>query len=166
MSNISMTILLEATDEHYAWMLGESAAPKNAPLLLSEGIADRIILQLLRDLALDVGQQWTPSSWLIVENNELVGLISYKTVPAADGSIEIGYGIAPTHEGRGIATRAVAELILRAKHSGLRVIRAETTIDNIASQRVLERNNFIRAGERNDPEDGALIVWRYNLSNG
>ena len=40
---------------------------------------------------------------------------------------------------------------------------AETSVENRASQRVLERNGFVRCGERVDPEDGVLVAWRLRL---
>lgn len=39
-------------------------------------------------------------------------------------------------------------------------VTAETSVQNQASQRVLERNGFLRTGGRVDPEDGELICWR------
>ena len=46
----------------------------------------------------------------------------------------------------------------------MRLVNAETSIDNIASQRVLERNGFARVGERVDEEDGPLYCWRKVLA--
>jgi RimJ/RimL family protein N-acetyltransferase len=40
------------------------------------------------------------------------------------------------------------------------LVSAETRVDNIASQRVLERNGFVQIGERVDAEDGPLICWQ------
>ena len=52
---------------------------------------------------------------------------------------------------RGHATRAVAAMLEAARRDGVRVVLAETIVDNIASQRVLERNGFERFGTRRDP---------------
>ena len=38
-----------------------------------------------------------------------------------------------------------------------------TAIANIVSQRVLERNSFVRTGTTYDPDDGELIWWRRDL---
>lgn len=40
------------------------------------------------------------------------------------------------------------------------LVSAETSAGNVASQRVLERNGFVRTGERVDEEDGQLICWQ------
>ena len=73
--------------------------------------------------------------------------------------------MAPTRRGRGATTAALADLLEWAR-SDRRVERviAETNHDNIASQRVLERNGFTRIGERVDEEDGALIVWQTQVA--
>lgn len=106
-----------------------------------------------------VARPATPSAWLIVEGGEVVGLCAI-TRPPVDGFVDIGYGIAPTRQGSSAATRAVARVVAWADgDSRVRRLTAEIAVDNVASQRVLERNGFLRCGERVDPEDGALLCW-------
>ena len=50
---------------------------------------------------------------LIVEGTQVVGLGGY-TGPPVDGVIEIGYSVAPSCQGRGIATAAVGQWLDRA----------------------------------------------------
>lgn len=98
--------------------------------------------------------------WMILCGGEVVGLCSYKQVPK-DGIAEIGYGIASSKRGLGHATRAVAELLRAAElDPDVRVVAAETSIGNVASARVLEKNGFEQTGSRFDAEDGELIVWQ------
>src|SRR5437764_15495236 len=59
--------------------------------------------------------EWVDPDWwshLIVdpEAGELIGLGGYKG-PPVDGEVEIGYGIAPERQGRGLATAAARWLI-------------------------------------------------------
>ena len=62
-------------------------------------------------------------------------------------SANLGYWVAERANGRGLATRAVAELIPVAfGELGLHRLEAGTAIANIASQRVLEHNRFTRVG--------------------
>ncbi|MFE6050162.1 GNAT family N-acetyltransferase [Kitasatospora sp. NPDC056446] len=64
-------------------------------------------------------------------------------VDLADGSAELGYRIAESAAGRGLATAAVAEACrLAAASYGLTALTAVTTVDNPASQAVLTRNGF------------------------
>ena len=55
---------------------------------------------------------------------------------------EIGYGLAPRVRGRGYGRRMVAELVSILQGVGVSEIRAQTSADNIASRRVLERAGF------------------------
>ncbi len=123
-------------------------------------IAPVEVLQMLAGVAVEVWKRFSPASWLIVEDNEVVGLCSI-TRPPHHGIIDIGYGIAPSRRGRGAATQAVADIVSWARNNPVVLaITAETTHENIASQRVLEGSGFQRIGERFDEEDGDLICWK------
>jgi RimJ/RimL family protein N-acetyltransferase len=64
-----------------------------------------------------------------------------------DGVAVLGYRVAEHVAGRGVATAAVRELcLLAAAQYGLHTIRAATTRDNVASQRVLIKAGFRAAG--------------------
>ncbi len=151
-------MILETTKDDYARLiLGQ--APRNLRLP-DTPIAPPVILEMLAGVADRVWQVFSPASWLIVENDEVVGLCSI-TRPPERGVIDIGYGVAPSRQGRGSAGRAIGEIVAWAKASAdVTAITADTSTTNLASQRVLERNGFIRVGERIDKEDGPLICWR------
>lgn len=151
-------MIVETTSEDYASLcLGR--APRQFDNADSP-IAPVEVLQMLADVAARVREKFAPASWLIVENEEVVGMCSV-TRPPSNGVIDIGYGIAPTRQNRGFAGRAIGDIAAWARTSpDVRAITAETSIANIASQRVLERNGFVRVGERVDEEDGPLICWR------
>jgi [ribosomal protein S5]-alanine N-acetyltransferase len=62
-------------------------------------------------------------------------------------SCSLGYWVGAADNGRGLATAAVREIITVAfGELGLHRIQAETLLHNVGSQRVLERNNFVRIG--------------------
>jgi [ribosomal protein S5]-alanine N-acetyltransferase len=64
-----------------------------------------------------------------------------------DGTAELGYRAAQHVAGRGVATAAVQELCqLAAARPGLRKLRAATSRDNAASQRVLAKAGFVPVG--------------------
>ncbi|MEO8020079.1 MAG: GNAT family N-acetyltransferase [Pseudomonadota bacterium] len=88
-----------------------------------------------------------------------VGSCLFKA-PPADGMVEIAYGLAPEHWGKGYATEAAKALVDYAFASGqVRVVRAHTLPQPNASTRVLVKSGFLRVGEVIDPEDG--LVWRF-----
>ena len=151
------------TDQDYAWLLGE--APRTDDLRQCDGgIAPAEVTAMLRGITANLTIDDTrPLAWLIADGEEVVGMTSF-TKRGEDGRYEIGYGIAPTHEGRGVMTAAIAALLPILSADGHRGLTAGTSVDNPGSQRVLEKNGFVRTGTRDDPEDGLLITWAIDLT--
>jgi ribosomal-protein-alanine N-acetyltransferase len=64
-----------------------------------------------------------------------------------DGTAVLGYRVAQQVAGRGVATASVRELCrMAAARHGLRILRAATSADNAASQRVLAKAGFVPVG--------------------
>jgi ribosomal-protein-alanine N-acetyltransferase len=62
-------------------------------------------------------------------------------------SADLGYWVAQRHNGRGVGTAAVGEVLrLAFGELGLHRVQAATLLHNVGSQRVLERNGFTRIG--------------------
>jgi len=78
----------------------------------------------------------------------IVGRITLNSiVRGAALSCSVGYWVSQSVNGRGVATAALREIIAVAfAELGLHRIQGETLLDNVASQRVLERNGFARIG--------------------
>jgi len=76
-----------------------------------------------------------------LSNGRAVGGIGFKGQPDG-GCVEIGYGLVPSARGHGYAAEAVIALLTVAADHGLFKVIAETTLDNIASQRTLIRAGF------------------------
>jgi RimJ/RimL family protein N-acetyltransferase len=70
-----------------------------------------------------------------------VGGIGFKGQPDG-GCVEIGYGLAPSARGHGYAAEAVIALLTVAAGHGLAKVIADTTVDNVASQRTLVAAGF------------------------
>jgi len=85
---------------------------------------------------------------LIVRTGVVVGVLSITNiVHGALESATVGYFVAREHNGQGIATAAVGLAVEWAfEEAGLHRLEAGTLLDNLASQRVLERNRFTRIG--------------------
>ncbi len=84
-----------------------------------------------------------------------IGGLGFKGRPVG-GCVEIGYGLAPSARGYGYAAEAVLALLGVAADQGLSTVIAETTPDNLASQRTL-----IKAGFRLASADAEL--HRYEI---
>jgi len=82
---------------------------------------------------------------LVGEDGTVLG--RFNLVDLEDGTAELGYRVAQQVAGRGVATATVRELCrLAAERYGLRMLRAATTYDNVASQKVLAKAGFVAAG--------------------
>ena len=86
--------------------------------------------------------------WAIVADGRIAGMIAVADV--IRGALQlgnVGYWVAEAHNGRGLATAAIADVIEFAfGEAGLHRLEAGTLVDNHASQRVLEKNGFERFG--------------------
>ena len=77
----------------------------------------------------------------------------------------LGYRVAQPVAGRGVATATVQELCrLAAAEYGLRTLRAQTSYDNVASQKVLTKAGFVpcwsRPSSAVDQAPGIGVTWR------
>ncbi|HEU5425724.1 MAG TPA: GNAT family N-acetyltransferase [Actinocrinis sp.] len=74
-----------------------------------------------------------------------IGTAGFFGPPDAAGEVTIGYGMVEPEWGQGYGTAAVAELVeICRAHGGVSAVNADTDLDNIGSQRVLEKNGFER----------------------
>jgi len=89
------------------------------------------------------GEQGPFGPYQIVRKSDgsAVGGMGFKG-PPVDGTVEIGYGLIPGARGRGYAAEALVALLAIAGDQGVSRVRADTTNDNIASQRTLQRTGF------------------------
>ena len=85
---------------------------------------------------------------VILDGGRVVGRATLSgVVRGALQSCALGYWVAEECNGRGLATRAVGEMLdVAFVELGLHRVQAETLLHNVASQRVLERNGFTRYG--------------------
>lgn len=86
--------------------------------------------------------RWSvPYLIVLTEEPRIVGSIGGKGLLDTEDEVEIGYNVAADFRGRGIASRAVAEIITLARIDGISLI-AHVEPDNEASRRALLRNSF------------------------
>jgi RimJ/RimL family protein N-acetyltransferase len=148
--------LLEASDADFDWMLG-TVKDRAGLRLPPGGVDDPVVLRIVRAMT---------RTWMIVREGEVVGLCSYKR-PPSEGCVEIGFGIAPKRRGAGLATAGVAAIVeIASNDPTINALTAETATANLASQRVLEKNGFVRTGRRRQAEgDVAFTRFRLNVRN-
>ena len=83
---------------------------------------------------------------LVDDSGAVVGRVNL--VDIENGSAELGYRIAEKAAGKGLASAAVRALVgLAASEYGLTMLRAGTSVRNVASQAVLRRAGFRQVGD-------------------
>ena len=94
-------------------------------------------------------------AWLILEDGVAIGEAGTHGPPDEGGDVEIGYGIAESSRGRGLASEFVTALAdhILARDGVHRVVARSVIAENLPSRRALEHAGFQLERE----EDG--LVW-------
>jgi ribosomal-protein-alanine N-acetyltransferase len=100
--------------------------------------------QRMRDLYRGRGDKF---QWIVEEDRQPAGWITLVVSNWEHGLAEVGYALATEHQGRGLMSRALV-LLLSDLFANTRIERVEArcAIDNLPSQRVLEKVGFEREG--------------------
>ena len=108
--------------------------------------AEYFTLEQQRELARN------PTAFAILEELQIAGVITLSNVSyGAFRSAIVGYWVDAQRNGRGLASRALAAVVTHAfGELSLHRLEAGTLVDNVASQRVLEKNGFERIGIARD----------------
>ena len=160
-----MTTLIELTDEDIAAMLRADGLVRPGLKQPAGGVDTPEVLLHVRQLATKLRHDgFYGGHWMMIASGEVVGLCGFKALPTHDGEVELGYGVAASRRGLGHATAAVAAIVEETRaNPAVRTIVALTALENLASQKVLDRNGFQLVGKRIDPEDGEMLLWRKHL---
>jgi RimJ/RimL family protein N-acetyltransferase len=96
----------------------------------------------------------------IILNKKAIGNIILEKINYKSKSGNIGYWVGKKYQGKGYVTNAI-QLFLKniKKRFKIKIVRAETKIKNIASQKVLEKNDFSLKKRK----DNKLIFWEKKL---
>ncbi|HEY3674744.1 MAG TPA: GNAT family protein [Candidatus Tumulicola sp.] len=100
--------------------------------------------------------------WLIyfkhASEHEPLGWVSLRIADRAPTNAEIGYSVVSERRGHGIATEAVAAILIEAFETArLRTVKAYCVPDNAPSRQVLSRNGFEDEGVM---PNGAMVAGR------
>ncbi|WP_338876016.1 GNAT family N-acetyltransferase [Spirosoma sp. SC4-14] len=83
--------------------------------------------------------------WMAIDRQkqQFVAEAKFKGEPDETGTVEIGYGTYPALQRQGYMSELVGGLLNWAgQQSGIRRVVADTDTENVASQKVLEKNKF------------------------
>jgi RimJ/RimL family protein N-acetyltransferase len=99
------------------------------------------------------------SFWFIIRKSDkkVLGSMDFKNIPNESGEVEIGYGLGQEYEHNGYMTEAIKAFCEMAlDNEKIKAVIAETEIENVSSQKILERCNFIKYKEEK------TIWWKFN----
>ena len=106
------------------------------------------------------GAAWGTRFFVTSDPPELVGWGGFKGPPDA-GVVELGYEIAESHRGRGLATAATRAMLAEAfADEAVTAVIAHTLPEHNASNHILEKLGFVLDGEVNEDDE---VVWRFRL---
>jgi predicted acetyltransferase len=111
----------------------------------------------------DLPEGWVETStfWLI-DNNEVVGVVRIRH-QEIECSGHIGYDISPCYRNKGFGTLILKLALERAVKIGIKEAIVTCNIDNIASKKIIEKNNGQLLGIIFDEEDN-VDVYKYSIS--
>jgi ribosomal-protein-alanine N-acetyltransferase len=135
-------------------MILRPLAPADAGELATLRVANREFLAPFEPLrndrffTLDGQREWiedgTSTAFAILAENRIAGTVTISNVVHGPfRSANLGYWVAERHGGRGLATKAIGEVVEVAYGElALHRLEAATLVDNLPSRRVLEKNDF------------------------
>jgi predicted acetyltransferase len=149
----------------HALLVPTAAAPREAFLRMAQDWRDHdvdryalaledyegYLRQLQADAAPSQPEGRVPSTQFCLQTgDEIVACIrlrSYLTAALALEGGHIGYDVRPHARGRGFASVALQQLLPLARRLGLERVLLTIDADNMASQKVVERNGGVYSGE-------------------
>jgi RimJ/RimL family protein N-acetyltransferase len=104
------------------------------------------------------GVSYGPRHLRLLATGELVGTAGFFGPPDETGVVGLGYGVVPELRGQGYATEALKALLAHASADRrVRVVQADVSHENTASQRVMEKAGMVRVSA-----DDALFYYEYS----
>ena len=106
------------------------------------------------------GAAWGARFFVTGDPPELVGWGGFKG-PPDDAIVELGYEIAESRRGQGLATAATRAMLAEAfSDEAVTAVIAHTLAERNASNHILEKLGFTLDGEVQEDDD---VVWRFRL---
>jgi RimJ/RimL family protein N-acetyltransferase len=107
------------------------------------------------------GTSFGPRHLRLRATGELIGTAGFFGPPDEAGVVGLGYGVVPQGRGQGWATEALVALLGHAAADvRVRLVQADVSHENVASQRVMEKAGMTRVSD-----DDALYFYEYSTES-
>lgn len=148
-------------EELRAIAAGDTSAVASRPVAKAALPPAHVAARALHQLAGGCPAEWAlPFHIVDVASGQVVGGCTFKGLPR-EGAVEIGYGIAPSCQGRGYASEAVRRLLAMAAASGtVSELYALIAPDNAASAAVVAKAGFIQGPALVDHDGEHVVRWQ------
>lgn len=101
------------------------------------------------------------STYWLIDNDDVVGVVRIRHQDVeCDG--HIGYDISPFHRNRGYGSHILRLAIEKAREIGIGEVFVTCNVDNIASKKIIEKNNGKFLGTVYDEEEDEKL-YRYSI---
>ena len=152
--------LLPLSTSALEWLATPSAPGELSSRAAPGALPPSFVAARALKLEAEAGSELVPTSYLIVRDydSSFVGACGFKTKLGV-GRVEVGYGVAPTVQGKGAATTALKLLSEIAFASGATEVLAEILPENTASIRVVQKVGFLQVGARVDEDNEYVTQW-------
>lgn len=112
---------------------------------------------------IEIPQGWVRTStfWLI-DNYEVVGVVRVRHQDVSTAG-HIGYDISPCYRNKGYGTQILKLALVEAEKIGIKEVIITCNIDNIASKKIIEKNNGKLLGTIFDEEENENM-YEYSIT--
>lgn len=144
--SVTLRPVVPADAEHLKRWRGEWSVRRFQPLhdLTASQLRSDVAGQRIKNLYRGRGDKF---QWIIELDREPVGWITLVVSNWEHGLAEVGYALTTESQGRGVMVRALLRLLNELfVRTTLERVEARCAIDNVASQKVLEKLGFRREG--------------------
>ena len=124
--------------------------------------AEHVLRLRLAQLENDPSEEpWLYRAAVSRATGRVVGRAGFHAPPDAEGTVEIGYEVAPASRRQGYAREMAVGLLRWGAENGAARCLASIRPDNTPSLRLTEQLGFVRTGEQVDEIDG--LEWIFTL---
>jgi RimJ/RimL family protein N-acetyltransferase len=103
-------------------------------------------------------EPWLYRVAVLRSTGHVVARGGFHAPPDGDGTVEIGYSVAPAHRREGLATELATGLLDWARTQGAARCLASVSPGNTASLAIMAWLGFVRTGDQIDERDGLELV--------